>query len=152
MFLALSSSALVSWFLIYYLFWFLINLFTSKFISLYFIIFSVFWSFNRDSFAFTKQKLLFHDYKHRSLHRNIYKIITFTLLLLNVVCLQIGLQEICCCLECHPTCQFRIFILPVLDVIYCVTCAQIRVNPYAEQHRSILSFTLVSNHDFHSTN
>ena len=52
MFLTLSSSALVSWFLIYCLFWFLMNLFTSKFISLYFIVFSVFWSFNNDSFVF----------------------------------------------------------------------------------------------------
>jgi len=40
-----------------------------------------------------------------------------------------------------PTCQFRIFLLPVLDVVYCAACAQHRVNLCAKQHGSMLSFS-----------
>ena len=43
---------------------------------------------------------------------------------LNVEFLQPGLQEICCFLECHPTCQFRMLFLPVLDAVYCAACTQ----------------------------
>ena len=43
--------------------------------------------------------------------------------------LQSGLQEICCFLECHPTCQFRILFLLVLDAVYCASCAQNRQTP-----------------------
>ena len=47
-----------------------------------------------------------------------WKIIAFTLPLLNLVFLQCGLQEILSFLECHPTCQFRMLFLQVLDVVY----------------------------------
>jgi len=45
------------------------------------------------------------------MRRNNYKIITYRLSLLNLIFLQSSLQEICCFLECHPTCQFRILFL-----------------------------------------
>ena len=45
--------------------------------------------------------------------RNIYKIITFMVSLFNEVFLQSRLQEICCFLECQPTCQFRILFVTV---------------------------------------
>jgi hypothetical protein len=53
-----------------------------------------------------------------------YKIIIFTFPLLNVVLLQYCLQAICCFLESHATCQFRILLLPVLDVVCCAVGAQ----------------------------
>jgi hypothetical protein len=68
-------------------------------------------------------------YKRRSLHRNIYKTITFTFPLLNVIFSQSGLQEVICFLECHPTCPFRILFLPVLDVVRCAGCAKTQGNP-----------------------
>ena len=49
--------------------------------------------------------------------------------LFNVVFSQYGLQEICCFLECHPTCQFRILFIPVLDVVRCAAFAQNRGKP-----------------------
>jgi len=61
----------------------------------------------------------------------------------SLVFLQSGLHEICCFLECHQTCQFRIYFLPVLDAVYRAAFAQNRIKPHAKQHRNILSFTLV---------
>ena len=49
--------------------------------------------------------------------------------------LQSGLQEICCFIECHPTCQFRILFLPV-------RMHKTKANPNAKQHPSIQLFTL----------
>jgi len=60
--------------------------------------------------------------------------------LLNLVFLQSGLQEICCFLECHPTCQFRISFLPVLYVIYCALYAQNRGKPLC---KTTLQYTVI---------
>jgi len=52
--------------------------------------------------------------------------------LLNFGILQPSHQDIRCFLECHPTCQFRILFLPVIDVVYRVVCAQNRGKPLCE--------------------
>jgi len=46
----------------------------------------------------------------------------------NVVLLLSGPQEICCFLECHPTCQFRILFLSVLEAVV-VVCTKPRQTP-----------------------
>ena len=60
--------------------------------------------------------------------------------LLNLVFLQSDLQEICCFLECHPTRQFRISFLPVLDVIYCALCTQNEGKPLC---KTTLQYTVI---------
>jgi len=74
--------------------------------------------------------------------RNNYKIITFTLRLLNVLFLQSGLQEKCCFVECHPICQLRILFLPVIMSFIVLRALQTQANTYAKQHPSIQFFTL----------
>jgi hypothetical protein len=68
-----------------------------------------------------------------------FKIITFTLPLLHLVFLQSCLQEICCFLECHQACQFRMLFQQVLDAVYCAVCVENRSKPLCK----ILSFTLI---------
>ena len=83
-------------------------------------------------------------YKRRSMHSNNYKTITFSLPLLNVVFLQTGLEEICCFIECHPTCQFRILFLPVLTSFIAVCVHKNEANPNAKQ------LTIIIIHALHS--
>jgi hypothetical protein len=67
------------------------------------------------------------------------KFITFKLPLLNLVFLQSCLQEICCFLECHQACQYRMLFQQILDAVYCAVCGENRSKPLCK----ILSFTLI---------